>query len=117
VDNTIDVRLVYSRDGWEWHYMNQRQPWLTTSADSWDKHMVNVSNPPISVEDELYVYYGGANCHHDWWMMGIYEDLKVPEARDLDLAQYGIGLARMRLDGFVSVGAKAVREGLWSRGC
>ncbi len=113
VDNTMDVRLLYSRDGWDWRYMNQRHPWLALgAAGSWDQCMVNICNAPIRVGDEMYVYYGGANCHHDWWMLGIYEDLKVPEARDRDLPQYGIGMSKMRLDGFVSIGARAVREGI-----
>ncbi len=112
VSNTLDVRLLYSRDGYDWHFMNQRQPWLTTTVDSWDQCMVNISNAPIPVEDELYVFYGGADCHHDWWMMGEYENLDLPEVNNRELVQYAIGLARMRLDGFVSVDAKAVREGI-----
>ena len=70
VANTMDVRLVYSRDGWNWHYLNQRQPWLTTTADSWDEYAVNISSPPIPVDDDLFVFYGGASCHHDWWITG-----------------------------------------------
>jgi hypothetical protein len=112
VANTLDVRLLYSRDGYDWHFLNQRQPWLTTTVDSWDQCMVNISNAPIPVEDELYVYYGGADCHHDWWMMGEYEKLDLPEVHDRKLVQYGIGLAKMRLDGFVSVDAREVREGI-----
>jgi len=112
VSNTIDVRLVYSRDGWEWHYLNQRQPWLTTNADSWDKYMVNVSNPPIPVGNEFFVFYGGASNHHDWWITGLYENLPVPEAHDIDKVRYGIGLAKMRLDGFVSMDAHKMREGI-----
>jgi hypothetical protein len=112
VSNTMDVRLVYSRDGWKWHYLNQRQPWLTTSADSWDKNMVNIASPPVQVDDELYVFYGGSSCHHDWWITGLYENLCVPEAHDLDMAQFCIGLSKIRLDGFVSVDAQNVREGV-----
>ncbi|MBI3922189.1 MAG: hypothetical protein HY318_12280 [Armatimonadetes bacterium] len=112
VSNTIDVRLVYSRDGWRWYQLNQRQPWLTTSAGSWDDCMVNISSPPIPMGDESFVFYGGASCHHDWWMMGLYEGLDVPEAHNVEAARYGLGLAKMRLDGFVSVDAGAVREGV-----
>jgi hypothetical protein len=112
VSNTLDVRLVYSRDGWNWHHLNQRQPWLTTNIDSWDAHMVNISSPPIPVGDELFVFYGGSSCHHDWWLTGLYENLSVPEASDLNLAQFGLGLAKMRMDGFVSVDAQKVREGV-----
>ena len=112
VSNTINVRLVYSRDGWNWHHLNQRQPWLTTSADSWDKYMVNISSPPIPVGDELFVFHGGASCHHDWWITGLYENLPVPEAHDINMTRFGIGLAKMRLDGFVSIDATEMREGV-----
>ena len=112
VDNTIDVQLVYSRDGWRWHRLNQRQPWLTTSAEGWDRYMVNVSSPPIVVGDELYLYHGGASCHHDWWIRGLQEGLDAPEAKNTDLVQYGLGLAKLRLDGFISIDAGAVREGV-----
>ena len=112
VSNTMNVRLLYSRDGWQWQYLNQRQPWLTTSADSWDTYMVNISAPPIPVDNELFVFYGGASCHHDWWITGRYEQLNVPEAEDITMAQFGLGLAKMRLDGFVSIDALDVREGI-----
>ena len=118
VPNTLDVRLVYSRDGWRWHQLNQWQPWLATSADGWDKYMVNANAAPIAVGDEMFVFYGGASCHHDWWIIGKKEglDLKegphLPEVHSLDKVQYGLGLAKMRLDGFVSIDAGAVREGV-----
>jgi len=112
VPNTLSVRLVYSRDGWNWQHLNKRQPWLVPSADSWDRYMVNVSSPPIPVGDELYVFHGGAKNHHDWWISGIQERLDVPEARDLDEVRYGLGLAKMRRDGFVSIDAGPVREGI-----
>ena len=112
VPNTLSVRLVYSRDGWHWFHLNKRQPWLVCGEDSWDRCMVNVSSPPIPVGDELYVYYGGARNHHDWWVSGLKEKLDVPEAHSLDEVGYGLGLARMRRDGFVSVDAGPVREGV-----
>ena len=73
--------------------------------------MVNMSCPPIRVGDELYVYHGGASNHHDWWINGRRDDLPVPEAHDLDQVRYGIGLAKLRLDGFVSLDA-GIREGI-----
>ena len=112
VSNTMNVRLVHSRDGWSWHHLNHRQPWLTTSEDSWDRNMVNISSPPIRVDDELYVFHGGARNHHDWWISGLQEELDVPEAFTLDEVGYGLGLARLRPDGFVSLDAGPVREGV-----
>lgn len=112
VSNTLSVRLVYSRDGWTWCHLNKGQPWLVPNSDSWDRCMVNLSSPPIAVGEELYVFHGGAKNHHDWWISGLSEGLDVPEAGDLNEVRYGLGIAKMRRDGFVSVDAGPVREGI-----
>ena len=112
VSNTLSVRLVFSRDGWTWNHLNHGQPWLTTTAEAWDRYMVNISTPPIAVGDEHYVFHGGARNHHDWWISGLKEGLDVPEARSLDEVRYGLGLAKLRRDGFVSIDAGVVREGV-----
>ena len=113
VTDTINVHLVYSRDGLRWHHLDRRQPWLAISPEQWDAYMVSISTPPIAVEDELYVFYGGADHRHDWWIMGLKEGLDTPEADPgLRPANYGLGLAKMRRDGFVSLDAHAVREGV-----
>jgi len=112
VSNTLDVRLVFSRDGWRWHQVNQRQPWLAPSPGAWDRHMVNVPNVPVPVGGELWVYYGGAKNHHDWWITGQREGLDVPEAGGLEEVGYGLGLAKLRAGGFVSIDAGPVREGI-----
>jgi hypothetical protein len=75
--------------------------------------MVNISSPPVPVGDEHHVYYGGSSGHHDWWIMGQKEGLDVPEAWDKHVGEYCLGLATFRRDGFVSLDAGAVREGLW----
>ena len=112
-DNTMDVQLVYSRDGQAWHRLNKAHTWLTRGAqDSWDRYMVDITSPPVQVGDELYIYYGGFKCHHDWWRSGLLEGLSVPEANDLSMAQSGLGLARLRLDGFASLDASQAREGM-----
>ena len=41
------------------------------------------------------------------------EGLDVPEAKDMSLVKYGLGLAKLRLDGFVSLQAAPIREGLF----
>ncbi len=112
VSNTKDVRLVYSRDGWRWYHINQRQPWLTASPGAWDARQVNSINVPIPVGDELFVYYGGAKNHHDWWITGLREGFEIAEAQSLDEVMHGLGLAKLRRDGFVSIDAGAVREGI-----
>jgi len=74
--------------------------------------MVNICSPPLHVGDELYVYYGGAKNHHDWWLWGLKEGLDVPEATDMSRVSYCLGLAKMKVDRYVSLSAGAVREGV-----
>lgn len=113
--NTMSVRLAYSRDGKNWEWANNRQPWLESSRMSgkeWDSVMVYLGVPPIEVGDEHWVYYAGAKNHHDWWLTGILEGIDHPEARDLSRIGYHLGLAKMRLDGFVSLKSSPYREGI-----
>lgn len=113
VANTMEVRLVYSRNGKTWEHLNKRQPFLTGDAKgTWDELMTTISSPPIVVGDELYIYYGGSDNHHDWWCTGAREGVKAPEATDLSLVRYGLGLAKLRLDGFASLDAGYARPGI-----
>jgi len=109
--NTLDVRLVFSRDGWNWTIVD-RNPWLTFTPGSWDSCMVNLSVPPIPVGDEFYLYYGGARNHHDWWITGLKEGLKAPEVTNKEHVEYALGLSKLRLNGFVSIDAGSEREGI-----
>ena len=113
VDNVVTPHLVYSRDGKTWHRTNKRQPILSLGAeDAWDAFMTIAPCPPIAMGDEWWLYYGGSNAHHDWWIAGAREELDLPEAQDLGRVRHGIGLARLRVHGFVSLRAGPVREGL-----
>jgi len=113
VENVLDAQLVYSRDGLNWHRTAQRQPFLERGGQGeWDEFISAVPSLPIRVGDELRIYYGGSNAHHDWWITGAREGLDVPEARDLSRVRHGIGLATLRFDGYVSLTAGSVREGL-----
>ncbi len=112
-DNTMDVQLAYSRDGRDFKRLQPGQPWLTRGGPgSWDQYMVNASGGPVQVGDELYIYHGGAKNHHDWWIGGLREGLDVPEATDMNQVGYCLGLAKMKVDRFVSLSANAVREGI-----
>jgi hypothetical protein len=113
VSNTMRVRLVYSRNGKTWEHLNKRQPLLEPSGPgNWDAYMVTMACPPIEVGDELYFFHGGSKNHHDWLLTGAREGLDVPEAKDKSQVEYAVGLARLRLDGFCSVGAGPVRPGI-----
>ncbi len=83
VANTMDVQLAYSRDGKIWKRTGQRQPWITRGhEDAWDGVMASCCNVPLEVGDELWVYYGGAINHHDWWLTGLKEGLDARAVRE-----------------------------------
>ena len=112
--NTTRVRLVYSRDGKTWHHLNKRQPFLTPAGEgNWDAFMVYMTSKPVRVGDELYVFFAGSINHHDWWITGAREGLQVPEATDPKRTGYGLGVAKLRPSGFVSLDAGPVRRGIF----
>ncbi len=112
-DNTMDVQLAYSRNGRDFKRIRPGQPWLGRGAEgSWNPHMSTVCSKPIVVDDDLYVYHGGANVHHDWWMVGLPEGLGVPESGNLAAVNYALGLAKMKRDRFVSLAAGPARTGI-----
>ena len=112
VSNVIEVQLAYSLDGRCWKRVHK--PWLTSGpAGSWDQIMVETTNDPIEVGDEWWFYYGGSGFgHHDWYITGFLDELDVPEARDVSKVGFFLGLAKLRLDGFCSLNAGPVREGI-----
>ncbi len=113
-DNFLDVQLTYSRDGCNFTRVQPGRPFLSPhGGDSWDSTEVSTCSKPVLVGDELYIYYGGARCHHDWWITGSHEGLDVPEAHDLSNVGYCLGLAKMKRDRFVSIASAEAREGLF----
>ena len=113
VANTERVRLVYSRDGKRWFHLNKRQPILNPSGEGeWDAFMVTVSNAPIEVGDELFIFFGGSCNHHDWYLSSR-EGLDHPEATQKAKLDYSLGLAKLRLDGFCSLDAGPARRGIF----
>lgn len=121
VANTMHVELTHSRDGRIWRRVAPGRPWLEPgSPGEWDQFMVNINTAPLEVDDdELRVYFGGAKNHHDWWFAGPAENRDdpsrwdhAPEVEDMGEVGYCLGLAKLRRDGFVSLGASLEREGL-----
>ena len=111
--NTKDVRLIYSRDGYRWNHVSRGSPFLERSAEgNWDCYMVEICNTPLFLDDEIRIYYGGANVHHDWWTHGEIEGLDVPEAKaGFAGGETALGLATLRPEGFVSIDS-TVRDGV-----
>ena len=90
-DGPVDVQLVHSRDGRAWHRCEDRSPVIANGPHDYDAGCVlGVTNGPITVGDELWLYYTGITTTHG----GFVPDKKIT-----------IALARWRLDGFVSLDA------------
>ena len=96
---TIDIQLVHSRDGDSWERCFDRTPILLTGRENsdWDYgcHAM-AGSPPIRMGDRLLFFYASGSMRHGGG------NLKVPRApgnRRL------VGLATLRLDGFVSLDA------------
>ena len=111
--NMMTVHLLYSRDGYHWDWTSRGRPFLNVSPEGeWDCFMVEVGSRPMFLDDEIRIYYGGSNLHHDWWMFGEKEGLDVPEARaGWNGGESALGVATLRPEGFVSIDS-TVREGM-----
>ena len=83
----FDTWLAYSRDSFNWHRLRSG-PFLPVGAEgSWEWGQVGC-DPPHRVGDELRFYYSGRDGLHD------------QQGKNT-----GIGIATLRLDGFVSIDA------------
>jgi hypothetical protein len=113
VENTMDVHLMFSRDGLRWHRTDKRQPFLAPRGEgNWDAYMVSMVSPPILMGDDLWFFHGGADHHHDWSMAGPREGLDHPETKNPKDAMFGLGLATLRKDGYAGLKANHLREGV-----
>ena len=92
------VQLTYSRDGRNWHRAANRDIFLPLSQQpgDFDWGAIYPLQAPLVVEDEIWIYYTGYGVDHH-------------HQRPPTVAGFpnGIGLAKLRLDGFVSVDAGA----------
>lgn len=88
----IDQELMVSRDGEHWQ-RPIRQPFIPFgSKQSWRHTVIKVfANPPIQHDGKLWIYYGGSRGSVDYYAN--------------DEAFQALSLARLRLDGFVSIDA------------
>ena len=114
-ERIIDVQLALSRDGEVWWRAGNRNTFLPVGPDNaWDRYLVAPTNSqPTLMGDEIWIYYRGQGAHRH--RKGIAEHRRkdpwhVPgHPRDSALEPgtptSGIGLARLRRDGFVSLDA------------
>ena len=100
---TMDVQLLTSRDGIDWQRAGERKPFLRRGMDGSLSGGMIYANPwPITVGDELWIYYSGRGYTHDEsWLL----NTGKTEWDELKTRQSGIFRATMRRDGFVSADA------------
>ena len=88
---TLDVQLTASRDGIKWQRLGDRTPFIPNGPPgSIDRGGVYTAKEPLVVGDELWFYYGGTDGDHG-----------------TRVRSGNICLAKLRLDGFVSMDADA----------
>ena len=112
VDNEMEVRLLFSRDGIHFRPTDRARPFLAPRGPGhWDAHMVSITSPPVEMGDEWWFYHGGTCSHHDWWM-GPPEGIDEPEVHDpAQYVRFGLGLARLRREGIASLDGSKQRDG------
>ncbi len=89
--------IVTSRDGvgWDFHWVYAGHPLVPRGpAGAWDKDMVFPTSQIITQQDKHWIYYWGNNERHGAAEKGVWF-----------VRQGGIGLAWLRLDGFVGLEA------------
>jgi len=120
-----NLHLIFSRNGLTWlrvgkngaipaRELNEDKDWKQIALDAvflpygerdkeWDWGTVSpIFTPePIVVNDEIWFYYTGIDAKN-WWTWSGDPPLLDPAPRE---PNKGIGLARLRLDGFVSINA------------
>jgi hypothetical protein len=90
----MHLQLAFSRDLTNWIRLGNRMEFLEHSKKTmFDSGMILSTARPLIKDDEIWYYYTGSPQAHDTG-----ESIVSKEAR-------GIGLAKLRRDGFVSAGA------------
>ena len=103
----MEVYLHHGRDGRTWHRLQEHRPLIPRGPEPYDPLGAETPSTPIEIGDEVRIYYGGMNVHHDWWISGQSAGLDLPEVHDRELSRDGhhLCLATLRLDGWVSLTA------------
>ena len=91
-----------SRDGVNFTIAGDREPLLRPGmSGGYASRLIWVAAHPVVVDDEIWVYVGGRNVNHTGGV--------DPESKG-GLWRSGVGLAKARLDGFVSLDSPLLSE-------
>ena len=110
-DGPVQVELTSSRDLVHWQRVGERQPLIPLGeAGSYDSGQIYTTNRPLIVGDEIWIYYGGIRNTHGhplYWREETDRFPRILEAIERASPRTGgtINLAKLRLDGWVSVDA------------
>jgi hypothetical protein len=113
VENSWDMQLAFSRDGGcSWRRVGKRRTFFGYGPEgAWDRWCISSWSQPIIRGEQMWLYYGGAINHHDYWWSADHAEIDLDEAGNLSRVDHGLGLATIRLDGFVSA-STFVRQGI-----
>ncbi len=102
----LDLQLISSRDARKWERVGDRTPIVPVGRRDidWDFGFNSPSSgAPIRVDDELWFYYSGRSYRHPI------------DGQSREPNKGAIGLAKLRLDGFVSMDAAGEEGSLLTR--
>ncbi|MEO7650174.1 MAG: hypothetical protein ABIZ80_06880, partial [Bryobacteraceae bacterium] len=102
----LDIELISSRNGRQWQRTGDRTPFIPVGRRNidWDFGFHTPSSgPPVRVGDELWFYYSGRSYRHP------------VDGQGREPNHGAIGLAKLRLDGFVSMTAAEAEGALVTR--
>jgi len=120
-DGPVYVQLTSSRDLLNWERVGDRRPFIPLgAADSYDSGQIYTTNRPIVVGDEIWIYYAAQESTHGHpidWAAETDRFPQIPDAikRASPRIRQTINLAKLRLDGWVSVDAGAEEGVLTTR--
>ena len=91
MQGTMDVQLAHSRDGYCWHRTALGERFIPLGEEgSWEAQLVIPSTAPVLLDEEIRFYYSAA---------------PYPHGGPSDTEEECIGMASLRIDGFVSLRA------------
>lgn len=100
LDKLMDSQLAFTRDGHDWTRVCDRQLFMACGKPgAWDEMEIHPTSM-IERDGELKIYYSGTIRGHGQRLSRVTET--IVEGREVTGA---VGLATLRLDGFVSVNA------------
>lgn len=93
--NNFYIATSRDADAWDFHWIYQEQTFVPRGGDgAWDKDLLFPSSRIVTLGDKHWLYYGGSNERHG--TPGVCLLRREP----------GIGLAWLRLDGFIALTAR-----------